>query len=86
MKTVTIDVTQEDIDSGEPLSCNSCPIALAAERAGFADVSVGGYLWFVNTDGLRLRASIPPVALEFIGDFDNEETVVPFSFSVEIPE
>jgi hypothetical protein len=82
---VTIDVTQEDINDGEPGTCWGCPIALAASRAlPYAeDVSVGADMLTVG----EYDADLPMLASDFVHRFDNgKPTGGPFAFEVELPD
>ncbi len=79
---MTIEVTQEDIDSGTRHSCGNCPIALAINRAaGITDSAVGittatvrGVLWTMAIE-----------ASAFIARFDcsGPKMVEPFTFEME---
>lgn len=78
--TVTIQVTQKDIDAGVARKCHCCPIARAARRV------FNGSTCLVDDD-LRVvlnshvyEYDLPSVAREFIATFDNDGEVVPFEF------
>lgn len=81
MKTITIEVTQEDIDKGKQGSCGRCPIALAAYRVMEGSFLVLPYAIF-RLEGKSI--SLPDSAIEFIGLFDSGMPVKPFSFTIEI--
>lgn len=80
-RTVTIEVTAEDIERGARIDPERCPIALACRRA-LPDiaVSVDGY----GIDEYDLIPT-PDVAAKFITSFDTGKTVEPFSFELRIP-
>lgn len=97
MKTVTIEVTQEDIDNGQKCSTSLCPIALASARcfanAGVMDtrlsdapmVSVKSIcMWHKGENWTKtfMAIKLPQEASTFITDFDKGKEVVPFSFTL----
>lgn len=85
MTTVTVEVTQADLDNGERKLCRSCPVALALQRAT-------GTAWYVEYSGATIcrggerRVDFPLTVAEFIRDFDDGAPVQPFSFVAEIRE
>lgn len=83
MRTVTIDVTADDIAKGKPKEPCDCPIAIATDRAfgGGVAISCGQTLIGINF----VDYSLPVPARRFIRRFDDGENVKPFSFSVEVP-
>lgn len=83
-ETLTVTVTQEDIDNGEPLNSGFCPIALAIKRIGYQRVTVDPFRITTINDEERARFyRTPPVAVEFIREFDDLCTVAPFAFTVD---
>lgn len=81
-----VTVTAAHIARGEPGVYGSCPIALALSEAinspaWRARVSVFCDTVAVFGDDVW-PAALPPEALDFIGRFDNGETVAPFSFDL----
>lgn len=86
MKTIQIQVTQSDIDNGEPENSNICPIALAISRTlaiepedievldDFVDFSAAGLI----------NAPLPVDAQRFIVRFDEELEVMPFRFDLKM--
>lgn len=84
MKTITVEVTQEDIENGECGQCQTCPIALALGRAT-------GRPWMV-TDTFAFEsngtsyARLPGVAQGFVLRFDENHPVAPFTFTIEAPK
>lgn len=90
MTAVTVQVTADDIMSGEPGDCRSCPIARALENLLKTDVSfsvrtevIVWHDW--GHDGVAGEADLPQAASDFIGRFDNADPVEPFSFEVDLP-
>jgi hypothetical protein len=84
MKTLTIEVTQEDIERGVKQECWDCPIALALFRTT-------GKEWSVAPSSCRELGTLtdyifPAEATEFIRSFDLGYPVSPFSFKLEVPE
>ena len=86
MRTVTVEVTQEDIDKGKAYDCLKCPIALALQRA------TGGLSVWVNPGTWRIRdysmrwCKFSSEEAAFIEDFDEGRLVEPFHFTVELPD
>ena len=84
-KTITVNVTQEHIDRGTPEHCSLCPIALATLDA----IDTVGRV-MVDYDHIRLSWAaapnayypLPPEAMAFIDDFDENEPVAPIAFQV----
>lgn len=94
MGTVTIEVTQEDIDNGVGGNCAYCPVARAAARA-FPDkpmVRVGSNILWVfdtlDTRRPRMEYTLPVKASDFIARFDKHgpEAVAPFTFTIDTSE
>ena len=80
-----INVTQEDIDQGVPLSVLSCPVALAVRRAfGVHYASVGPVFITVEESVNDFDTYDTPANVStFIEDFDTDQaTVQPFSFEL----
>lgn len=83
MKTITVHVTQADINKGLRMSATRCPVALAIARAvqdcdvwvGPSDVRIDG-----KTRGLSRRVTA------WISRFDNHgrRTVKPFTFRLRL--
>lgn len=85
-----IDVKQENIDKGDPVSPEYCPIALAMHDLG---MDLGYRFWALHVDGdevyftyrgEKYRLDLPPAARDFVESFDAEEHVEPFSFELEL--
>jgi hypothetical protein len=85
--TITVTVTQEDIDNGMRHTPCACPIALATAReAGTGcDVSVGATRLNIYRAGpaSRTRYRLPGDARDFICRFDLDLSVRPFTFTAE---
>lgn len=102
MKSLVVNVTQEDIDAGCIDSVSNCPIALALRRVlpVMTTVSVAPHFVLVSTHGVwatcmtplcpsEFRADLPKRAAVFIAQFDKpggKETVEPFSFTINVPD
>jgi hypothetical protein len=95
MQDLELDVTQLDIDEGQPHNCNGCPIALAAIRQLDADnrrllIEVDGLFIFVcdldarTHDKFRLSAE----AQQFVTHFDEFGATgcQPFTFTARYVE
>ena len=84
--SILINVTLEDIKSGEARSCEACPIALAAQRASSNYSSDLHNRVLVSGNQIRLfrdnRYPIPVEAQCFISTFDSDDPVEPFSFTL----
>lgn len=86
---VTIEVTQDDIDKGEPGNPCACPIWWALHRA-FPALPM-----FVGTAVIRcdhagshapVFARLPQSARDFIARLDTAHSVEPFSFDLDVPD
>lgn len=87
MKTFTINVTQEDIDNGDPVDACGCPIALAANRAMNRITGTdGAELEVYNGTECVAWAELPDVASKFVRDFDNYRPVSPLTFQIQIAD
>lgn len=87
--TVTIEVTQDDIDQGSPANCTLCPVARAASRVfPGKNVQVGRTYMSVHNTPLSLEGYtevlLPPEVTRFIRTFDQQgrAAVQPFTFTV----
>lgn len=75
-----IEVTQEHIDGGEMTNPISCPVALAlAEATGLEFWSV----WGDHAERDRALIDLPKEAADFVGFFDQGDSVQPFSFDFD---
>lgn len=82
-----IRVTQDDIDHGQRMNCNKCPVAKAVRRESGAICVVAGYtaiqLIFART--AMIRATSLTVD-EWMRKFDKgEEPVEEFEFDLDLP-
>jgi hypothetical protein len=91
-KTMTIHVTQDDINNGVRQEGLYCPIALAVHRRTKSDGTIEPRVF---TDGetteitdVRGYAEYlgPPDAIHFVADFDDHGNVEPFSFRMTLSE
>jgi len=88
--TTTVYVTSDDIRRGEPGECDSCPIALAIDKAAEAVSSPAEYVHaqvftektWLHIGKNRYQASLPQSARDFIGRYDNALPVEPFEFTL----
>ncbi len=87
-RTVTVEVTAEDIAAGERDSCERCPIAIAVQRTGLIRVHADAdAIWGWPDDGddtESIGCDTPDIAARFMEDFDTGEPVEPFAFTVEL--
>lgn len=83
MKTITVRVTQADINTGLRESAVSCPVARALARAVEGDVSVGPCYVMVNGKERNLSRH----AAAWISRFDKHgrRAVKPFTFKLRLP-
>ena len=82
-KTVSVDVTHDDIAKGLKSRPGRCPISIAVARAIGAQCNV----YWDNMHVLgssKAVVSLPPAAKFFIQDFDSGEDVQPFIFEISI--
>lgn len=91
MKTVKIDVTQEDIDLGRPQCAYRCPVALAISRileGKVGEVIVGDeevHINRLNDEDFVLRTHSENVSGR-IKTYDDTGKMDPFSFELELPD
>jgi hypothetical protein len=79
MKTVTVQVTEEDIRDGQRHSCLSCPVAKAIGRATGKWCQVVCSCWWLRN---RIPLRLPDDAITFIDRFDRQLAVKPISFEI----
>lgn len=89
--TITVEVTQRNIEEGIRLSCAGCPVALAMNRATGLEWSISGWQMMafrkLEKDALQTYALVtPPIARAFISAFDIGRPVEPFSFDLDLPD
>jgi len=75
-----VEVRQEHIDKGRPLSIYSCPVAHALQDQTGELAYVSQNYCLVNGKDIDL----PPLVREFIRKYDEGSTVYPFSFNLEL--
>jgi len=90
MKTLTVEVTQHDIDMGHQCSSGYCPIANALDRVAVP----AGCFFTVGTRSASLKrldrdgpltledAMLPKHAREFVTEFDRYKSGTPFTFEI----
>lgn len=79
----TVEVTENDIQSGVPCSSGNCPIAMAIERTIGQLFPVSGCFTMFSIDAkrkIRVMECDQDNFINFIGDFDQGKKVKPFSF------
>lgn len=101
MRTLKVEVTNQDIVCGLPHDEWSCPVARALCRAiGKDENDGGGNVEVLDYDAMifmrdeedtilsSCRVPLPAAARRFISEFDESEgeSGQPFSFDVEVPE
>lgn len=90
MPTITVHVTQGDIDAGCFLDSTGCPVALALWRHTRLqwDVSACGAVVTepVGGDGRQVMVRLPDSVRRFVSEFDSGRDVLPFSFRIDVPE
>lgn len=91
MKTITVNVTQRDIDAAwEAMDTNpafdatkQCPIARALHRhPATRRVAVTGDQVLISGQ----LANLPAEAIAFVVAFDSGEPVAPFTFTLEVQQ
>jgi hypothetical protein len=81
-KKLKIEVTEGDIKRGDACSAGSCPVAKAVRRATNWKKTVAVKGGQIEVDGVAYRAPAP--VTYFVGRFDDELPVKPFSFELEL--
>ncbi len=83
-----IDVTEEDISSGNPGASDRCPLARAIRRqTPFVKTTVGTNCWYkLGANVYGIGEYLPAEATKFRFDFDHHKKVEPFSFELEVSE
>jgi hypothetical protein len=80
---IKINVTQEHIDKGIRGNTKYCPIARAVKQEGFTDVDVDGEtVDWADKCGNYFSVTLPPIAEQFVHDFDDKMEVKPISFTL----
>lgn len=70
MKTVTVNVTADDIRNGEPGQPRSCPIAHALQRTVLRGPLLVYPVMGIEDDYERRLARLSPAAEDFVQEFD----------------
>jgi hypothetical protein len=87
---VEINVTDEDIENGQPGDCQLCPIALAIRPLLRSDLQPkvrSNGIAFHGADHRGLSIPLPSEAKDFICDFDDEDcSISPITFNLDIPD
>lgn len=87
--TITVNVTQADIDRGKPMDPHLCPIMYGIWSAGLHPkiYSVGraGFYAQYHKD-FETLAPLTADARHFLDAFDDGNKVKPFTFEIELPE
>ena len=89
MITKTINVTQDDIDNGEPACNSACPIALAMQRVFGKDAHVGTehfWPWATEFPDMPVTGDLPDEAKDFVRDYDDGLPVEPITFQASYEE
>lgn len=89
MRTIVINVTQEDIDEGLPDKCSQCPVALAVKRYVRPRyyIMVSAQHLTVYPPGPALDQCLYPMpdsVSNFVQNFDDAQRVKPFEFELEV--
>jgi hypothetical protein len=91
MATLTVNVTQEDIDAGVAKDCRRCPVAKALARALNSVVAHASdnILASLTLIGGRFYCDqivpAPPVVADFVRRFDAGQPISPFTFPIDWP-
>lgn len=96
---LSLTVSKEYIDRGEPQDSKSCPIALSLRhklREMFPlDILCAVYVDHCTvyafdrgniSSPTRYIGTLPPIATNFVLDFDNQEYVFPISFDLSLTQ
>jgi hypothetical protein len=94
-RTVTVDITQDDIDTGSPSEGHACPAAFALNRLIkprlYAEVLPRRVILrdrFEESDEALAEAESPSELRNFVHEFDlyGDTGMPPLSFSITLPE
>ena len=83
MKTITVEVTQEDIKKGRACDGTYCPIALALKRKIKRPCLVGVKDIDIYNPKSKYTLHVPQIKL-FVGNFDHGNKVEPFTFELQV--
>lgn len=96
MKSLEVNVTQENIDNGQHMTCTRCPIARAINtpdvRIFPQNIDASVHLkdgWFTHREkqgviGFMYAFEMPAAATAFIEAFQRKQKVEPFSFTLKL--
>lgn len=81
--TISISVTQEEIDQGQLYDCHRCPVARAIGRRfpKSEGITVGPSFLTIGSE----ITETPIEVADFIQSFDQRLKVNPFVFTIEVP-
>ena len=82
MRTITVEVTQDDIDQGRRRSSCECPVALAVKRATGAEWVIVGCS-SVDIGDNKQPFRLPDDARQFISNYDLGFRPEPITFTLE---
>jgi hypothetical protein len=85
-RTVTVEVTAEDIEQGMPGVTDACALALAIRRVTGEPFLVGAHGFGISEDEDDDDIALPVHVVEFRREYDRGNEVTPFSFTLELPE
>ena len=86
-RVLHVEVTQEDIDRGEPVEALCCPVAHALRRAGAPHPMVLRGNCLLDSESNRPDRrwiELPEEVARFVMRFDNGHDVAPFAFDLEV--
>ena len=85
MRTITINVTAEDIGMGDPMKANRCPVACAITKRLLPDnVRVTNREISFSCGADVIKNIAPDNVRKFIRDFDLGHKVRPIKFKVRV--
>lgn len=83
LKTVMVNVTQEDISDGLRFNAFECPVAIALRRATGKDCACNDRgLWNFSADYTNLYRKLPKSVRDLPRKFDQGKPVTPISFKI----
>ena len=85
MKTVQLEITQDDINHGEHCNGYACPAARAFMRATEMEQGSFRFSFAWVEIGKHKKARLPDELAHWIAEFDLRNPVQPVTFAIEIP-
>jgi hypothetical protein len=76
-------VTLTDIQQGEKLNVERCPVAIRLRAEGFEDAKVFADVIDWKTNYGRAELVLPPSVREFVRCFDGTGPAIPFKFHID---